>query len=414
MRKNPDMNRRHVTAILSFALVFMLLFAGVEKLLFSDLFFSGTWTRLREEKNVPQVLILGNSHAFCSFVPQVINGAAGVDSAVLGASGQNAAGAVDSFEAALRVGTPEIVVAELNAFLTDYDAMGLYHKGSALSNINGMPHLWQRVKSAWHELGFESIPQGAFQLLRSDLMWARWNQTTEIDYAGDGTALLNWHATGVYDADAAQKLAHEHLAQAVPEAVDSRNERELRRLMELAGKHGVKVLLVKTPTIASSQPTCNRTVYLMNVAREYGDTLLGARDFHLELADMAFRVEDFYDNGHLSRTGAIKLSCAFSRWFGELAGKQVDFSRFFAYAGETVDEVGNGLWRYAMTAFGENVEYCFSRNGEVLQDWSGTGWIEVNLPAQEAGSITVSMREAARPEKEITMSFMTANTCEIR
>ena len=414
MKPNPRFTRRHLTAVVCFALSFVLLFGLVERLLFSDVFFSGTWTRLREEKTVPQVLILGNSHAFCSFVPEIINGAVGVDSAVLGASGQNAAGAVDSLEAALRVGTPEIVVAELNVFLGDYDAMALYHKPSALSNINGMPHLGQRIKSAWHELGFESIPQGAFQLLRSDLMWARWNETTEIDYADDGTALLNWHATGVYDAEAAQQLAHEHLSRATPEAVDPRNERELRRMMEMARDHGVKVVLAKTPTIASSQTATNRTAYLFHVAQEYGDVLLGARDFHLELGDMAFRVEDFYDNGHLSRTGAVKLSCAFSRWLAGLMNTRADFTRFFAYGGETVDEVGNGLWRYAMTAFGEEVEYRFVRGEEVLQDWSGCHSLELALPPQEASNLCVSMRQAANPDRVLTVAFMTANTCEIR
>lgn len=406
MKPNPRFTCRHLTAVVCFALSFVLLFGLVECLLFSDVFFSGTWTRLREEKTVPQVLILGNSHAFCSFVPEIINGAVGVDSAVLGASGQNAAGAVDSFEAALRVGTPEIVVAEINVFLGDYDAMALYHKPSALSNINGMPHLGQRIKSAWHELGFESIPQGAFQLLRSDLMWARWNETTEIDYADDGTALLNWHATGVYDAEAAQRLAHEHLSRATPEAVDPRNERELRRMMEMARDHGVKVVLAKTPTIASSQTATNRTAYLFHVAQEYGDTLLGARDFHLELGDMAFRVEDFYDNGHLSRTGAVKLSCAFSRWLAGLMNTQADFTRFFAYGGETVDEVGNGLWRYAMTAFGTEVEYRFLLDGKLISDWNSQGAVELCVPPAEAGRVTVDMRQKGT---EITVLFMAPN-----
>ena len=159
----PGFTRRQLAAVICFALLFAGLFLCVEKCLFSDIFFSPTWTRIREERKAPQVLVMGNSHAFCSFAPQIINGALGVDSAVLGASGQHAAGAVDSFEAVLRVDAPEVLVAELNVFLSPHDSMAVNSKASALSNINGMPHLIQRVKSAWHQFGFENIPQGAFQ-----------------------------------------------------------------------------------------------------------------------------------------------------------------------------------------------------------------------------------------------------------
>ena len=410
----PGFTRRQLAAVICFALLFAGLFLCVEKCLFSDIFFSPTWTRIREERKAPQVLVMGNSHAFCSFAPQIINGALGVDSAVLGASGQNAAGAVDSFEAVLRVDAPEVLVAELNVFLSPHDSMAVNSKASALSNINGMPHLWQRVKSAYHELGFESIPQGAFQLLRADLMWARWNQTTEIHFSPDGSSHLNWHATGEYDAASRQADALLHLSQAEPLEVESRNVAELRRMMTLAEKHGVKVVLVKTPTIASTQETCNRTVYLMNVAAEYGDTLLGARDFHQELGDMGFVVEDFYDKGHLSRSGAAKLTMAVVRWMGGLLGTEPRFENAFAYAGEQVEAVSDNTWRYSMTALGRDVQYRFALDEEILQDWGSLNAITLALAPEEAGRLRVDMRQVAQPEKVLTMSFMTANTCVIR
>lgn len=59
--------KKNALGVLCFALVFCLLFAGAERLLYSDTVFSSTWNRIRDRGEVPQVLILGNSHAFCSF-----------------------------------------------------------------------------------------------------------------------------------------------------------------------------------------------------------------------------------------------------------------------------------------------------------------------------------------------------------
>ncbi len=407
--------RRQLLAVVSFALVFVTLFLTVDRLLFSDVFFSDTWTRIRKEQKSPQVLILGNSHSFCSFVPQIINDSLGLDAAVLGASGQNSAGAVDSFEAVLAVDAPEIVVAEVNVFLSPYDQAALYHKASMLNNINGMPHLWQRVKSAWRELGFEAIPQGAFQLLRADLMWARWNKHVEIDYAADGSSLMRWRAQGVYDAAAVQAQSRSYEANAVPEPVyDPRNEQEFRRMMDLARKHGVRVVLVKAPTVTTDQLAYNQIIGLEQIAREYGDVLLGAHNFHSDLSDMDFGVEDFYDPSHLSRSGAARFTIRFATWLGELLGTQPDFGRCFAYAGERVEPLADGMWRYSMYALGENVTYRFSRivDGEeiLLQDFGPSHSIVTDVPLENADQISVTMRMG---DKTLTYTFMTVNTCTL-
>ena len=248
---NPRFTRRNLRSAIGFALAFVLLFLAVDRLLFNETFFSPVWTKLREEKKAPQVLIMGNSHAFCSFLPEIINESLGVEAAVLGTSGQNGESVADGFEAVLRVDAPEVVVIELNPFLTDYETMELYHKASALNYINGMPSLWQRVKSTYRQLGFENIPQGAFQLLRADLMWSRWSGNTEIVFSPDGSAPLAWHAQGNYDAVLAQEEALAYHAQSALLVLEKRNTDSLRKVMNLARKHGVKVVAVKTPLITN-------------------------------------------------------------------------------------------------------------------------------------------------------------------
>jgi len=190
---------------------------------------------------------------------------------------------------------------------------------------------------------------------------------------------------------------------------ESRNEREFRRVLELAQKNDVRVVLVKTPLISTSPPAVDSIMGLMRIAEEYGDTVLGMRDFHTSLNDMGILERDFYDSGHLSHSGAARFSIAFAQWLGELMGKEADFQNAFAYAGETVAQLPDGNWRYTMHALGENVEYRFSQGAEknVLKDWGSENFIDLGSP--DAEELLVSMRRAGKDEI-ITQTFMTASS----
>lgn len=339
------------------------------------------------------MLILGNSHAFCSFVPTVLSGALDVDAAMLGTSGQNAVSVADSLEAVLDVGAPEYIVLELNAFSHDPDLMKGNHKSSGLNNISGMPSLARRVESAWREFGYENIPQGAFQLLRADMMWSRWSRDGKPFTAADGSSLLDWHATGVYDAAAHQARARAFAQNAVPTSPDPRNVQAFRRVMELAQRYGSKVVLVKTPTVASTQEWCDQLRAFGEIAAEYGDTCIGFHDFHEDVADMGLEVADFYDRVHLSRRGAIRFTETFAAWLGGLIGVAPDYGGVFGYRGETAEPLADGAWRYTIDAYGENVAYRFeTAAGELLADFGPQNSIVSPLSPEKAGQILVTLR----------------------
>ena len=127
-----------------------------------------------------------------------------------------------------------------------------------------MPGLINRIRSAYREFGYESIPQGAYQLLRADLMWKRW-RGGETATDPDGSSLLAWHATGAFDAARAQQQAEDMWQESLQTGLsakekwqfDQRNLDEFHRLMRLAQEHGVKVVLAKAPTTAAGQYGCD-------------------------------------------------------------------------------------------------------------------------------------------------------------
>lgn len=406
------MTRKHVRSMLCFALVFVLLFLAADSLCHREEEYSATWLRIRKG-DVPQVLILGNSHAFCSFVPEMIRDALGLDAAVLATSGLNSVGTTDSFEAALSKGAPEMIIVETNAYSFDYDSTALYHKGTALSNINGMPGLRNRIRSAYREFGYENIPQGAYQLLRADLMWKRWRGGEPVT-AEDGSGLLHWHATGSFDAADAQRTNEAMWQESLQTGLsakekwqfDERNLDEFHRLMNLAQKHGVKVVLAKAPTTAAGQYGCDWLNHLQLIAQEY-DVFLGLRDFHLDVAAMDLRAEDFYDSSHLSRSGAARFTRVFCEWLGGLIGVQPAWQKAL-YAGERIESAADGLWRYGVDSTCEDAQYRFVLDGEVIQDWSESNVAQAALDPAEASRMSVTIR---RGDDENTIAFMSLNTC---
>lgn len=408
MTRTNARRRRWRMGALCYALAFALLFVGADALLRREEEYSGTWSRIRAGGGVPQVLIVGNSHAFCSFAPSVLSQALGVDAAVLAASGLNSVGVTDSVEAALHMGTPEYLVVEANAYTFDYDSTAQSHKATALSHINGMPRLRDRVVSAFRQFGYEAVPAGAFQLLRSDLMWKRWKGGEPVT-AADGSSLLNWYATGAYDARARQAEARAFTEAAVPsDGADPRNDRELRRLFSLAETHGVKVVIVKAPTKAQTQLGSDLLAHLEAIGRSYGETFLGLHDFHQDVAEIGLTVTDFYDYSHLNRSGAVKLTAYAAGWLGERMGRPAALGDVFAYGGERAEALDGGLWRYEAAALGEGVAYRFFLDGEPLGDWSDQNWVVLALEPAQAARLSVSLR---RGGGEISFCFMTPNTC---
>ena len=421
--------KRHLWMTLGFCAVFALLFGGAERLFFSKTLYSTTWTRIRETASVPDVLIMGNSHAFCSFVPDILNGSLGIDSAVLSASGQDAHGTTDSFETVLKTGTPRLVVLEMNAFVFRSGTMAKEHKTFALGNINGMPGLARRAIVAERELGLDSVPQGAFQLLRSELMWSRW---TELFSPKDpnrykaqdvlGYQFLNWFAGGDYDSR--NIIVEEPAQSAAPSGLfDAESQRELRRFLSLAQTHGVEVWLVKTPIAGSlfSYPLPMDAAAM--IAAEYPGTVTLCRDFGRDLPALGFTSADFFDGGHLNRRGAAK----FTRWFADILGERQGITpnpgKAFAYADESITTQADGTYQYTMQATGENVLYRFElvEDGEarLLMDWSPVNTLIVPVPPEQAESIVVSMCPVPEPGSPatalvdesavLTLPFMTQN-----
>ncbi|MDD3336527.1 MAG: hypothetical protein PHI98_13600 [Eubacteriales bacterium] len=415
---------RQWTSILSFTLVFCLLFGLVERLFFDESISSTTWKTIREKQTVPEILIMGNSHAYCSFIPDLLNGALAVDSAVLAVTGQDAMGITDNWEAVLEVGKPKLVIAELNAFYFEPGIMAKDNKAAALDNLNAMPSLGKRVQSAFRELGLEDVPQGAFQLLRADHIWSRWNRLFEAEYVNryEHEDVLGYHQLDYFAQGTYQSAAIPVTFDAERAISDDNTEawRQLRRFLTLARENNVEVWLVKSPVASRWVGHPNGSDVARKIAEDFEDVVAYCYDFGDNLPELAYTAADFYDGGHLNRRGAVKFTRLFGEVMAQRLGIEPDWTKPFGYRDEQISAISADQWRYVMEASGHEVLYRFEVEDEaggkaLLQDWSEENSVLCNIPPEEANRVVVTICPKELLENQetnaMTLRFMVANEC---
>ena len=137
-------------------------------------------------------------------------------------------------------------------------------------------------------------------------------------------------------------------------------------------------------------------------------------DSHLSLVDMSLNLDDFYDGYHLNRRGAVK----FTTWFldRQLLPQQPepDYEPVFAYRTESVEPLGDGVYRYTMENFDADAQYRFRLGSETVQDWSSVNFCDVALDPASADKLYCDMLPGDYPEAErqilqLQLPFMKQN-----
>lgn len=92
-----------------------------------------------------------------------------------------------------------------------------------------------------------------------------------------------------------------------------KNKEYLLKIIELAKKHDVELIFVKTPCALNEE-----TVAYLNRMKKYAQEYqIDYIDYNLLFTELDLDTGDFYDNGHLSKTGANKVSSHFAEYIKE-------------------------------------------------------------------------------------------------
>lgn len=417
--------KKDIISLIAFTLLFSLILWELDILFYNDSKVCTVWETI-ESGEGPEILIMGNSHAYCTYVPDIITGSTGLSCGILGSSAENMFLTVENFKTVLNYYTPELVVLEANTVTANSRETLRTEKQEVLyRDIDGMKSPFERIRASCAVLRVDDIPLGVSQLFRQEYIWTRWkkmaarvkgvsvvNRYKREDVSGYKFRNTYTGGTAAPEqiGDRVSELYAENTGKQLADAV---NEAAFIEFLELAQERKIPVMIFKSPTMRAAVNIVSGLKRIEEIAADYPCCLI-VKDFHLSIREIGLNLEDFYDSGHLNRRGAVKVTT----WFLEQRflpnQPEPEYDSVFAYRTESVETVRDGVYRYQMENFDQGAQYQFRLGSEVVKDWSTENFCEVELVPTEADRLRCEMLPAQCPKDQqavmqLQLPFMKQN-----
>lgn len=303
---------RNLVKALTFTLIFVALFSYAQTLL-SRKETDGWWNTTAKiegfynsPENEYEVMFFGSSNAYCSFNPLVIWEKTGVKSYVFATQQQPVWATYHYMIDAFKTQTPELVVMDILMLAQNKE---YYDDGVNYTFCDNMPLSKNKI-----ELAVASAPEGErFGLLCNFVKYhSRWNELKKEDFEYKRERMRDYSKgfcvlVGNYE----DKIERVDVSK-VKECAEilPKNAEYLQKIIDLCKEKDVKLMLVKTPSNATSE---EKAYYnsVEKLAEENGVTFV---DYNLNYQEIGLDIDtDFYDDSHLNAWGAEK----FSEYFAE-------------------------------------------------------------------------------------------------
>lgn len=395
---------KRVIHVIAFLTIFCLLFDTLEVLCFDDAHVSDTWEFLQDADAEPlDVLFMGNSHMYGGINPLIINGATGLNTAVLASPSSFVGIELEDLKVFLKYQTPQRIMLEATTVYADKSDLISQHQGYIFNNYDGIQNQWSKFLAVANTLVLEDIPAGVFQLLRPTERWDRWDifaqnlniKETPILRYNQGYHLGYNSLDAVYsEEDLVSVEEIENFWKEETEVVPLLEYQEIdfRAFLELTSQKGIPVTVIMTPTLMTSEADRGRLKAIEQIIKEY-DNVDSLINYHFDMREIGLGPEDFFDEGHLNRRGASKFSEYLTEQLCQESTCSISYDNVFAYRTEHVTQLENGFRRYEVECYrGDEQYYFFYRNaqGKTIGTTGYTSQNYIDVPPDTpGGGITV-------------------------
>lgn len=418
------MKSRDFIRAISFCIIFCALFMLCEKIFFSRNEICSTWEKVQNVDNV-DVLVMGSSRAFTSIDADAMSQALGLDVEILGSSSQYMVQTLNNLKVVLDYQNPRLIVLEAYSIFSDGEELRQEKKGMIFQNSDGIENYFRKFQSLSNILDWKDIPSGMFQLLRSTNTWSRFSDFKDREeYISDanGYRARAKYARLVTDMENVQEAYNIKYAESEVEKLPPDNVYALKEFLTLTEKKGIDVWIYKSPTTVSQEASFMRAVE--QICSDYGNVSY-IDDLNKVAADIGISSGDWYDSGHLNRSGAEKVTVYYGNLMAERFGIDADWDRPFAYRTENVVKNADGKYSYTMENYSKDCLFQFElySDGELIdvQDYSenNTYVCEYDVRTDAQMKLYCSMIPSDdaelgdRSENRIYISFMSQNDCVI-
>ena len=296
--------KNNVIKIVSFLLICVLTFSVLDEVL-EFKYTDGTKpinTFYTQKKDTVDVLILGSSHAFSNFLPNVLWDEYGYSSYILSASMQPVCNSYFYLEEALKTQTPKVIVFE-GFRLIEQSAYPSVQ--TAIKSTYGMKFSFTKIKAITESFSASNFLEYTFQFGNYH---SRYNEVSEADfiefYNNPYYKYYKGEVNQLRTFDSAKEMNvadYDNTAKKISE----KTEKYYIKMIELAKKHNIPFITIIAP-YNMSETEYGYFKYAEQIAKEYNTPFININEDYASI-NLNFK-KDFSDEGHLNNAGAKKLS----------------------------------------------------------------------------------------------------------
>ena len=296
---------KRIVAKIGVFVVFLLLVLYFTNNIFKFKYYDGIYSMTKYYEQPDEsidVLFLGSSHAFTSFNTGVFWNEYGIPSYVLAGPGQPLWNTYYYLKEALKYQKPKMIV--LEGYLTASDEE-FSDKTKMMKNLFGMRFSFDKLAAFTESVPREEWKDYFFEYIQYH---SRYDKLSIEDFYRDqGTKeFYNWKGfVGIKRFDGS--LVHNNVADVKEtEELYEKEEKYYRKIIELANKQDIPILIVITPYADISEEEKKRYNRAAEIADDYDVDFI---DFNTYSDKMGLDfAKDAADLGHLNLYGSIKYS----------------------------------------------------------------------------------------------------------
>ena len=260
------------------------------------------------KKNTTDVLLVGSSHCFYNYSPQVIYDNYSIRSYSLASPGQNLIGSYYWIKEALKYQKPQAIVLDTLYFFTDLSDP--YNEGAHRKAINRMRFSPLKVQAILDICKATPALKETSFLLPYTKFHSRWKELKMEDFSGPelsrhselkGILPIPW----IQHDDSYSPFETDSVI--VPATIPEIDEKYIRKIASLCENNGIQLVFVKAPAKSWS---ADQSAGVKLIAEELGIPFydMNLASLYSELDDYDYAEDGSDSLGHANVRGMIKLS----------------------------------------------------------------------------------------------------------
>jgi hypothetical protein len=334
-------------------LVFCAIFVAIDKI-FSNQGGSQTWKRVYNKDAKIDFLIIGNSHSYNTLDSEILSKLFAKNVYTIGSSMQAIEMTREYLRVILKYKKPQVILIPADSLSLErlkYDKSDR-RIANFLSGTWVIKNRTDRFRISKELFSIKNILTGNFQLLNPVQKWNRFKHFGTISYTEGQYGNIRIGGI-VFQKDSLED------APVFGKSEPTQNSLlTFEQIIKICEENDIELWIYFAPEIKSLMSEYSLTqIHEKYPFVKYADDL---RIKEIQLQKIGLTISDYTDTTHLNKSGMVKASLFYAKLIQERLGWKIVDDNFFAYAGESIEKIGENKWRYTMKNMQKDVLYKFT------------------------------------------------------